>query len=146
MRIHLFAAASLSLFAACTDMSAEEEEGTSARPDVISNAHLPTRMQLQQTEAAQSCQPREHLATSSELMQVLGQCVSTHFGFQCHPLDGDSLSQLKGLSLDGVGVWSSTVCARGDHSPGFYVANLDTGEVTCQSPQSFAQPICLHQI
>ncbi len=141
MRINLVLAASLSLFAACTteEMSSTDGGAVTTGAAAIVKAVQPSKLQMTQPDAAALCLPVEHLPTSLELQQELGDCVRTSIGVLCRPLSVAAAGPIGG-DLELAQVWTSTPCEHG-----FIVGNFDTGEITCQPETTTqARPLCLH--
>ncbi len=140
MRINFVLAASLSLLAACTDEMSTPDAGTAtANGSAIVTAVRPSKLQMTQPAAAALCTPLEHLPTSLELQDELGDCVRTSIGLLCRPLSVAAGAAPIG-DLELAQVWTSTSCEHG-----FVVGNFDTGEISCQPTTSTeARPLCLH--
>ena len=141
MRINFVLAASLSLFAACTtdEMSTTDGGTNTTGASAIVTAVRPSKLQMTQPDAAALCTPLEHLPTNLELQQSLGDCVYTSIGILCRPLSVAAEAAPIG-DLELAQVWTSTPCEHG-----FFVGNLETGEITCQPEKTTqARPLCLH--
>lgn len=101
---------------------------------------------LPQGEAIELCAPELHLPTRAELLELLGDCVATAYGFQCTPCTAGNCNERFGDDLPVLRdrIWSSTACTLSGDARGAYYADLALGQVICADADGdVALPLCV---
>jgi hypothetical protein len=135
MRITTLMVSSLLAFAACADEQPTASSEHAFKENNTTPVHVTKKQLGTPTDAESACGTTSHVPSVNEIQGVwFHQCVSTTSGLACTPIIDQALA-------DSVQVpfWTSTQC--GPHAS--FVANFDSGELTCTDHAALAQTLCI---